>query len=341
MSNERDYLFDNAKGVLIFLVVFGHMIEYSVFRTTKIVEYVYSGLYIFHMPIFIFISGYFSKKNNEKKVVQLFLTYILWQMVIYPLFSSIALGTSYNEELNPLFSPKTTYWYILSLIAWRMITPYLSKLKFSFIITVIAGILIGLTDMKMSLSLFSFGRTIVFFPFFIAGYFMTKEMFYNIINKIKKYWGLIFFVLVVIIGLCILYWSADFLLKERGIHKILYGKDIYGKIYGRNLIGIVTRFALYIVQFGCVMLFFTFIPRVNTVFTKFATSSMLIYLTHSMLFKYVEKTYLKNFVFPDGWIVIIVGLILTYAYCRLLSSESISKWGSKIATLNIDKLIKK
>lgn len=340
MYKERDYLFDNAKGILIFLVVFGHMIEYSVFRTTDIVKYVYSGLYIFHMPVFIFISGYFSKKNNEKKVVQLFLTYILWQMVIYPLFSSIALGTSYREELNPLFSPKTTYWYILSLIAWKVITPYLSKLRFSFAITVVAGILIGLTDMKMSLSLFSFGRTIVFYPFFMAGYLITKETFYSVINRIKKHWGIILFVLVVIIGLGILYWSADFLLKEKGINKMLYGKDIYEKIYVSDLIGIATRCLLYVVQFGCTILFFTFIPRVNTFLTKFATNSMLIYLTHSILFKYVERAYLKNFVFPDGWIVIIARLILTYIYCGLLSINVVSKWGSKISTINIDKIFK-
>ena len=60
---ERDYLFDNYKAFLIVLVVVGHFIEVAsddnvVMETTKWI------IFSFHMPAFVFISGYFSKKNT-------------------------------------------------------------------------------------------------------------------------------------------------------------------------------------------------------------------------------------------------------------------------------------
>ena len=45
---ERDYRLDNAKAIGIFLVVFAHVMS-----TSTITNYIY----LFHMPLFFFISG--------------------------------------------------------------------------------------------------------------------------------------------------------------------------------------------------------------------------------------------------------------------------------------------
>lgn len=61
VKKERDYLFDNYKVFLIFLVVIGHFIEPSYTNN----EFLYTlkwFIFSFHMPAFIFISGYFSKR---------------------------------------------------------------------------------------------------------------------------------------------------------------------------------------------------------------------------------------------------------------------------------------
>lgn len=67
---ERSSLFDNMKVILIVLVVFGHSLEeislehgYAVMR---------AWIYSFHMPAFVFISGFFSKdmknRGGEKRL---------------------------------------------------------------------------------------------------------------------------------------------------------------------------------------------------------------------------------------------------------------------------------
>ncbi len=66
--NTRNAYFDNAKFVLIFLVVFGHMI--SPYRTDSSgMLSIYHFIFIFHMPVFILLAGYFSKKIFHKKAL--------------------------------------------------------------------------------------------------------------------------------------------------------------------------------------------------------------------------------------------------------------------------------
>lgn len=47
---ERNYLLDNLKVVLIFFVVFGHVIEYYI-KDNNILMTLYIFIYIFHMPL--------------------------------------------------------------------------------------------------------------------------------------------------------------------------------------------------------------------------------------------------------------------------------------------------
>ena len=72
----RNYKFDNIKGILILLVVFAHFIE-GISST----EYVYKFIYIFHMPLFIFVSGYFGKFDKKKLILHLVYPYIVFQLL--------------------------------------------------------------------------------------------------------------------------------------------------------------------------------------------------------------------------------------------------------------------
>jgi fucose 4-O-acetylase-like acetyltransferase len=82
---ERDYYFDNAKFLLIFLVVFGHLIS-PVKDQSELVYTIYNFIYTFHMPAFILISGYFTKgffkKGYLRKILKkVLIPYIIFQVV--------------------------------------------------------------------------------------------------------------------------------------------------------------------------------------------------------------------------------------------------------------------
>ena len=81
---ERSLLFDNIKTVLIILVVLGHALEeisleheYGIIRAC---------IYSFHMPAFIFISGYFSggggyAKESKKIIVNCGIPYFIFNTI--------------------------------------------------------------------------------------------------------------------------------------------------------------------------------------------------------------------------------------------------------------------
>ena len=56
LIQARSPYWDTLKGLLILLVILGHC-------GTALSEGLLSVIYSFHMPLFVFISGYFSKKT--------------------------------------------------------------------------------------------------------------------------------------------------------------------------------------------------------------------------------------------------------------------------------------
>ena len=158
---KRNYLLDNLKVVLIFFVVFGHVIEYYI-KDNSILRIVYVFIYIFHMPLFIFISGYFSKnfyRMKRKAIRNLLIPYITFNMIWY---TAVYIGT--KENMFSLLLPGWTLWYLLSLFFWRIFLKYIVKFKHMLAFSFFIGILIGLVPSVGSI--LSISRTIVFLPFF-------------------------------------------------------------------------------------------------------------------------------------------------------------------------------
>lgn len=86
---ERDYFFDNARAILILLVVFGHMLQpYT--SGDKYLSALYLVIYSFHMPTFLFISGYFAKNIDkpyylEKISKRLIVPYMIFFCILFNL----------------------------------------------------------------------------------------------------------------------------------------------------------------------------------------------------------------------------------------------------------------
>ena len=73
----RAPFFDNLKGILIFLVVFGHFI--LPVNNTLVVSAIFEFIYLFHMPLFVFITGLFAKSavRNGRLRVELIAPFVV------------------------------------------------------------------------------------------------------------------------------------------------------------------------------------------------------------------------------------------------------------------------
>ena len=125
---ERNLKLDNAKGILITLVVIGHMLL-PIQGTTRGVTNFFYMIYAFHMPAFVFISGLLAQRIytrvpkphfNWRRWCSTLWLYLLFQFILF--FSEIpAYGrtTRFPDFLHTSGAP----WYLLALLLWYRMIP--------------------------------------------------------------------------------------------------------------------------------------------------------------------------------------------------------------------------
>ena len=166
---KRNIKMDNLKGILIVLVVTGHFLELCMGK--GILRYIYMMIYFFHMPLFVYCSGYFAKCSGvgERILKKLLLPYMIFQ-TLYILFERVVL----KNELEIQFSkPYWLLWYLAAMIIWSILLPLVStssrkKQMLVLALSVAAALAAGF-DSGIGRSL-SLSRSIVYFPFFLMGY---------------------------------------------------------------------------------------------------------------------------------------------------------------------------
>lgn len=172
---QRNQSLDGLKYILIVLVVLGHFIEPSRYEN-QISEWLYSLIYSFHMPLFIWMSGYFYKHRDTAEEFRRSLPLLEVCLISHIGFALLGGGSlSLRSLLSFNYSPS---WYLLSLFFWRMASSCLLKhfrLRTVFVcavaIEVVSFILMDRHGGYLSLM-----RTLQFYPYFVTGYMMKGKM---------------------------------------------------------------------------------------------------------------------------------------------------------------------
>jgi fucose 4-O-acetylase-like acetyltransferase len=299
---ERNNFFDSLKFILIFLVVLGHVMEYEIYENHLRLT-VFSFIYTFHMPLFIFISGYFSKnltwEKYKKSFASLALTYVVFQ--IYYLILSHMSGSPFDLK-EAILVPKNVLWYILGLLFWRFFFCFIPKLKIPFPLLLIISILISIASCFYNSSnvLLKF---IHFFPFFIAGYYCSS----NIIEKIRS-WNKLY-----ILGISALIFCGLFIFADKWLLFTIFGDFPYS-YYPEGYNGIALKLLTYVL--GAVMSVCV-INLASERFYKQGTKTMAIYLLHST---YVYFYRMVGEFEVQPWFILMdfVGAAAIVAVCLLL-----------------------
>lgn len=167
-GRPRIALWDNARFLLIVLVVVGHMI--STVRTDSALTYgLYAYIYLFHMPAMILLSGFFAHAEVTPKAVkstiQLIVVWLLWEGI----WALMHFGVEGKEPGSKfLVSPAWTLWFLVSLATMRILLPYLAKMRHPLLISIVLALVGGLAPAIGTE--FSAARTLSFLPFFVLGW---------------------------------------------------------------------------------------------------------------------------------------------------------------------------
>jgi fucose 4-O-acetylase-like acetyltransferase len=171
LERPRNFFLDNARAVLIGLVIAGHALE-PLIGKSELARTLYVFVYAFHMPAFAFISGYLSRLpiRWEQLARTVLLPYLALDL-IYDGADRLFFGGkqfAYSPEL-----PYWILWYLLALFLWRATLPLWARLPQRIPVSIGIGLAAGLSgSIGYTLSL---SRVLVFLPFFLAGYTLAAN----------------------------------------------------------------------------------------------------------------------------------------------------------------------
>ena len=272
-TNEQEipysYLVDNIKILLIFLVVFNHIIAFQLVKADETIRFIWYGITIFHMPAFIFISGYLSKKPQDvlRNVKNLLLPYILGYTLTWA--SQIWLGNRMDFEL--LRPSGTVMWYVMALFAYRLTIEAFGRIRFIVPLSIIFALWAG-TRAEFSTFL-SASRIVVFFPFFVAGYLWKSEY----TRAIRKFKGKIVIPLFAII---LLFVATNYMIGNNIPVAIFRGNHSYLGSGMDNMEGMVVRGMMYLISFTVIFAMLVFMPDKRHPFIFLGRNTMGIYFFH-------------------------------------------------------------
>ena len=286
---KRDSYFDNVKIVLIFLVVLGHYCES--YRSSWLMLGIYDFIYSFHMPLFIFISGYFSKGitcQRMKDIDKLLIPYFFIQLYYIIFMKTIGYDQNWSWAI-----PIEANWYLLGLFIWRLFVPFLNQVNHPIVIVFLLSLSVGfLREFDNYLNL---QRIITFFPFFALGYF-SESIFERIkLHKNNNHmiiiaWILLILSMLVFIGIC--NHSNSY---GNFIRKIFIPYKGYKEWFGNfSNFGLIFRGMFFSVATIMSCLFLFIIPARKVWFTSLGERVLYVFLFHMffvlLLRKYVAYT---------------------------------------------------
>lgn len=267
MVKMRDARYCNLKLLLTFLVIYGHLIEPEIWQS-KVLLTQYKWIYLFHMPLFCFLSGLFLKdgKTCGRQCLRMLSLYIFLQTF------AVMLG---NGAVVPL-TPYWHLWYLLSYTTWAALGWIWYRIcrgrgKILILLcSVLTGCLAGLhpeIGREHSLS-----RTLVFLPYFWMGLLWDSEFPWH---KLR----LIGLAALGIITAVMDHWGDEISAV------FLYQAAPYGKLEN----GVQLRLICYLLGTLICLFLLSFIPTRRFPFTRAGADTMPAYLIHAPIVLYIRE----------------------------------------------------
>lgn len=346
-TGESRYFFV-LKAFVIYCVVLAHLLEYFIDRQEFYV--IVSVIYTFHMPIFVFVSGFFGsfKKNRFLGVLLLYFIFSSIRMVLnYFLFENGSVIT-FSYVLDAYIYPQWTLWYLIAYAIWSLTFLCIKKIKvWHIIVAFLIPLVLGyIEDFGILLSL---SRIFYFLPFYLIGRFASqnKDYFSTFLQKITATKRKIISIMtLIIIAVCFCIFG-DYLPSEW-----LYGSSSY---YNENAFvnvqyGALLRMLGYIVTIIAsisVLSLINFKQRENeetcsygkceNTFVQLGKNTLAVYLFHSFILSILNATGLFDYLATNYLLLILIIIVVPISLQLFFSMNFFTKVLQKISKLEFKK----
>lgn len=304
---QRDPFFDNAKYFAILLVVAGHSLANLL--NVPMAKGLYIFIYTFHMPLFIVITGYFSRNwtfsggKARKLITNVGVPYVVFE-VAYSLYDWLA---GRNELEISLLNPYYLTWFLIALFMWRLSTPVWQQIRWPLAVAVLFALLSYMSDLGGT---FDIHRVFGLLPFYVLGLTLRPEHFELLKKPVARPIGAV----VLAAGL-----GGTYLVMDHMSRNWIYWKHAHFELGVGNFHGTVMRLAMFVCATVFVAAFLSLIPRRRHWFTRLGAYTLYAYLLHGFV------TRLLNFTgwwgadwmhTPPGVVIVICGaLVVGTALC--------------------------
>lgn len=310
ISSRGETFFLNLRFLLIVCVFIGNAIEPLITRLHGM-EALYMWIFAFHMPLFVFVTGYFAKSNlfggaGRKVLLQIAMQYMIFQTLYLAL--DALLFHVHNTHYS-YFAPYLLLWFLASHFCWRLLLIMLQKLTplQQVITAVLLGVLVGY--LPVDGVWLSISRTLVFFPFFIIGYHFSyarlKLLFTHKVKIFALSASALLFLWIALGGLNI---SPGW----------LYGNMTYGQLGQIAWYTGIFRMLLYILQALAAASFLAFVPWRKSSITDMGRRTLYVFLLHGFIVRLAALSPIYSWIHSDvaSLVLVAAAVALTLLLCQ-------------------------
>lgn len=197
MTKSRELWIDYTKMFACILVVIGHLLQglnkANIEWNENLYKYIDTFIYIFHMPLFMCLSGYLYKKYTainswkeyftflKKKLINLGIPYIVFYLAY--VFINMIFSSSVNSQkgmadiLNILTNPMPPFWFLYALFFIFLVVPLLEKvMKDNKMIIFAVAVLVHILNIYLKTEIYAIDIVAEYFIYFYLGAILVGNL---------------------------------------------------------------------------------------------------------------------------------------------------------------------
>ncbi len=310
----RDPWFDNAKMLLVTLVVVGH--SWVLLPADSLARnWFYDFMYLWHMPAFLVVTGYlsrsftWSRRNLWRLVTMVAVPYLVFEA----LMAAFRVRVGGESGIDTLFlEPHWPMWFLAALFLWRLATPVLTRLPAAPAVAVAVSLLGGL----LPGDLLDVGRVTAMLPFFVTGLVARREHVELLRTPRVR--------LAAVAVLAVAFVAATFM-DGRIRTEWLYWRSGYDALEVSFATGAAVRLGLLVVATVLALGALSLVPARRHWFSALGASTMTVYLFHGFVVRGAEYAGLLDWSQARPWLGLLVATAASAVLAVLLAAPPVSR----------------